>query len=165
MANNTPNEASESLTPREPSALALIASLVVLFLGAGVIGVTLAETFAPDSFLAAFVGLFALPLAFGLGIQLWMGVALFRAILVLLGARRRSGAWVRRSPTGPIPGTWVFLPISSAAGAIAGMIVGLLSSAYSGWLAWLVFWTVGTLHGLTARRLARAGYLMPPEEM
>jgi hypothetical protein len=165
VANDTRNDVSEGLTPREPSALALIASLVVLFLGAGVLGVTLAETFAPDSFVAAFVGLFALPLAFGVGLQMWMGVALFRAIVVFVGARRRSVTGVRQSAAGPIPGTWVFLPISSAAGAIAGMIVGLLSSAHSGWLAWLTFWTVGTLHGLVAWRLARAGQLVPPESM
>ena len=164
MANDTRNDAPESLTPREPSALALGASLLVLFLGGGVVGVTLAERFAPDSFVASVVGLFALPLAFGFGLQMWMGVALFRAILVLLGTRRRS-AVARQLRAGSIPGTWVFLPISSAAGAIAGMIVGILSSANSGWLAWLTFWTVGTLHGLLAWRLARAGHLMPPESM
>ena len=164
MSSGPPGEAPTSVAAREPSALALGASLIVLFLGGAAIGVTLADTFAPDSFIADVVSFFALPVAFVLGMQVWMGVALFRAIVVFIGRRHRPRSRPR-SPRAPLPGSLVFLPISSAAGAIAGMIVGLLSTAYSGWLAWLVYWTVGTAHGFTAWRLARAGYLMPPEEM
>lgn len=64
-----------------------------------------------------------------------------------------------------IPGSLVFLPLGSVAGAAAGMVVGLASSTHPAWLVALVYWLVGTGHGALAWRLARRGVLMPPESI
>ena len=147
---------------KEPGALAMIAALFGLFLGGGAIGLALASTFAPGSMVANMVSFAALPLAFAVGLQMWYGLALVHAVFRLLVMRRSSQPKKRARPSG-LAGSFVFLPLSSAAGATAGAVVGLLSTARSGLLAWLVYWAVGTIHGMLAWRLARAGVLMPPE--
>jgi hypothetical protein len=149
-------------------ALATIAALVGLFLGAGALGGTLAEAFAPGSWIAAVAGFFALPLAFAVGMQAWYGLALLILIPRLLGRIRgpRGGPEPARPTSGiGIPGSFVFLPLSSAAGAAAGVVVGLASPTHSVWLVALVYWLVGTLHGALAWRLARWGVLIPPESV
>ena len=67
------------------------------------------------------------------------------------------------SPTAALAGSWVFLPMSSGLGAVAGLVVGLASPTRSLWIVVPVYWLVGTLHGMLAWRLARAGIVMPPE--
>jgi hypothetical protein len=59
----------------------------------------------------------------------------------------------------------VFLPLGSMAGLIAGLIIGALSATRPFFAVLMIFWLVGTLHGFAAWRLARNGYLMPPEEL
>lgn len=148
--------------------LALIAALLGLFLGGAAIGGALAETFAPESFVADVVSFFALPLAFAIAMQAWFGLALFGLAIRLVGLGRRSGTTRDASvpvATTPIPGSFVFLPLSSAAGAVAGLVVGLISPTHSVWLVWFVYWAVGTVHGLLGWRLARAGVLVPPESI
>jgi hypothetical protein len=112
------------------------------------------------------VSFFALPLAFAAGLQLWYGLALFslvpRLVRMLLwpgGAAPVSTS----SPTAALAGSWVFLPMSSGLGAVAGLVVGLASPNQPLWVVFPVYWFVGTLHGVLAWRLARAGILMPPE--
>ena len=149
---------------KEPGALAMIAALFGLFLGGGAIGLVLASTFAPGSMVANAVSFFALPLAFAVGLQMWYGLALLHAVVRLLGMRRTPHVpRENRTRASGLAGSFVFLPLSSAAGATAGAVVGLLPTARSGLLAWLVYWAVGTIHGMLAWRLARAGVLMPPE--
>ena len=145
----------------------MILALLVLFLGGAVIGVALARTFAPGSFLAEAVSFFALPLAFGFGLKAWFGLALAGAAVRVLGMRRRGAVQdqAARASRTPIPGSFVFLPLSSGAGALAGIVVAIVATPGSGFLAWLTYWTVGTLHGLVSWRLARAGVLMPPESV
>lgn len=130
-------------------------------------GAGLARTLAGDSWLAEVVGFFALPVAFAIGMQAWFGLALLSLIPRLLGrARKESGvppSSGKPAATRPLAGAAVFLPLSSAAGAIAGVTVGLLPGSHSFWTVALVFWLVGTLHGALAWRLAKAGYLMPPD--
>jgi hypothetical protein len=152
-------------TDRGP--LPLILALLVLFLGGGVTGIALARTFAPGSFLADVVSFFALPVAFAFGLKAWFGLALAGAAIRVLGTRRRDGVQGQtpRAVTTPLPGSLVFLPLSSGAGAVAGIIVAIVSTRGSGWLAWLTYWTVGTLHGFVSWRLARAGVLIPPESV
>lgn len=152
---------------RSPSALALVASLLGLFLGASAVGIGLAGAFAAGSRVATVVSMFALPAAFMLGMQIWFGLALFSVIPRLLGLRRPKST---RAPTGrgatpDLPGSFVFLPLSSAAGALSGIVAGVASSTHSAWLVMLAYWVVGTAHGLLAWRLARAGYLIPPESI
>ena len=145
-------------TPRPT--LWVVLSYLVLFLGGGVVGVLLARQLAPGSFVAEVVGLFALPLAFAVGLQLWFGLALL-SVLPLLLRRART----RATPAKPLPGGLVFLPLGSVAGLIAGVAVGALSATRSFFVVLMIFWLVGTLHGFAAWRLARTGYLMPPEEL
>jgi hypothetical protein len=148
--------------------LAIIAAFAGLFLGGGAAGGALAKAFAPDSWIAAVAGFFALPLAFGAGMQAWYGLALLSLIPRLVGVLRGSPR--RPEPSGPapgaaIPGSFVFLPLSSLAGAVAGIVVGLASSTHPLWLVTLAYWLMGTGHGAIAWRLARAGVLIPPESV
>jgi hypothetical protein len=55
--------------------------------------------------------------------------------------------------------------MTSGIGAVAGIVVGLLSSTQAPWLVALVYWLVGTAHGLLAWRLAQRGVLLPPESI
>jgi len=150
-----------------PSPLLMIVSLLALFPGSGALGVGLARWLAPGSWVADAVSFFALPLAFAAGLQMWYGLALFGALVRLI-ARWRSGAVPVRDPAvarSPLPGSAVFLPLSSGAGALAGVVAGLASSTQPAWLVMLVYWLAGTLHGAVAWRLARSGVLMPPESV
>ena len=154
--------------PAAAGTLAILAAFVGLFLGGAAIGGALAEAFAPGSWIAAVAGFFALPLAFAAAMQAWYGLALLSLIPRLLG--RMRGLQTRAAPSGPppsasIPGSFVFLPLGSVAGAAAGMVVGLASSTHSVWLVALVYWLVGTGHGALAWRLARGGVLIPPESI
>ena len=64
-----------------------------------------------------------------------------------------------------MPGAFVFLPITSGVGALAGVLVGILSTTHSVWSVALIYWLAGTARGMLAWGLARAGYLLPPETM
>src|SRR5688500_14048500 len=122
----------------------------------------MASVFAPDSIVTDVVSFFALPLAFALALPAWYGLALFHLAFRLLAPRRAKTSSESRSRP-PLGGSFVFLPLGSAAGAIAGIVVAFLAPAHSGWLVWLAYWAVGTVHGALGWRLARAGALTPPE--
>lgn len=151
-----------------PGTLAIVSALLGLFLGGAAAGVGLARALAPGSWVADTVSFFALPIAFAAGLQIWYGLALVSLIPRIL-------RWLRGSYPSPaggrhprplqLPGSFVFLPLSSAAGALGGIVVGLVSSAYPVWFIMLVYWLVGTVHGLLAWRLARGGVLLPPESL
>ena len=153
--------------PGAPSAVPIIVAFLGLFLGGGAIGLGLAGALASGSRLAEVVSFFALPFAFAAGLQAWLGLALFALIPRLLGRLGGSSAALRRRALGsaPIPGSFVFVPISAAAGGVAGLVAGLASSTHAAWLVTLAYWLVGTVHGLVAWRLARAGFLIPPESL
>jgi hypothetical protein len=151
-------------TMKEPSPLVLFATVAVLFLGGAVAGISLAGTFAPGSWVAMGVGFFALPLAFASGLQAWMGLALGLGLVRLVrGRRARSGAATVGKDR--LPGGFVFVPFSSAAGLVAGIMSGICSAIHGVVLVTLIYWTVGTLHGLAAWAAVRAGWLMPPEQV
>lgn len=151
--------------PGSPSPLPTIAAFLGLFLGGAVIGVELAEELAPGSWIAQIVSFFALPFAFATGLQAWYGLALFSLIPRLvrwLVAGRPPGQALE---TPRIPGSFVFVPISSAAGGAAGLVVGLASRTHPSWLIVVAYWLLGTIHGVVAWRLARRGVLLPPENV
>jgi hypothetical protein len=113
-------------------------------------------------------GFFALPVAFAIGLQTWYGLALLSVIPRVF--ERLRGVSPRSAPSEPttrpsIPGSFVFLPLGSVAGVTAGIVVGIASSTFPAWLIALVYWMVGTAHGALAWRLARGGYLVPPESI
>jgi hypothetical protein len=158
-----PEIAEQRPTRREPSALALITALVGLFLGSGIAGDLLARALAPGSFVAEVAGAFALPVAFAVSLQLWYGFALFtilpRVVGLLLGHRPAAG----QRQVVSLPGAFLFLPCSVAAGVCAGMIVGLFATSFA--LAFLAFTTAGIVHGWIGWSLASRGVLIPPESV
>lgn len=141
---------------------ALVAALAVLLFGGAALGAGLADRLAPGSWLAQAVGVFALPLAFATGLQMWVGVAIVGGLARLLLGRRRSPN-ARRETVRALPGSFVFLPLGSGAGLCAGVIVALVPSAHSALLTIAAYWLAGTLHGWLAWQLARHGVLVPPE--
>jgi hypothetical protein len=141
---------------------------MTLFLGGAAAGLGLAGALAPGSWVAQGVSLFALPVAFAASLQTWYGLALLSLVPRLLGWLRGSTGVPPRNlglPTLEVPGSFVFLPISSGVGAVAGVVVGLVSSTHPAWLVALVYWLVGTVHGVLGWRLARRGFLLPPESL
>jgi len=152
------------LNARSP--LIVAAAFFALFLGGAVVGVWLARVLAPGSWWAEALSAFALPVAFAMGLQAWYGLALLGVVLRLLSLLFRSDGSEARPPAStPIPGAFAFLPIASAIGAAVGLLVGWLSATHSIWVVTPIYWAVGTLYGLLAWRLARAGFLMPPESL
>ena len=156
----------EAQLPNSPVPLAIIAAFLGLFLGGAAAGGVLAGAFAPGSGIAEVAGFFALPLAFAAGLQAWYGLALLGLISRLLKGLRGF----RPLPVGSqqaanvrISGAFVFLPLSSVAGAAAGKVIGLASPTSPAWLVASICWLVGTCHGALAWRLARGGFLTPPE--
>ena len=148
------------------SPLSVAITFFGLFLGGAATGLGLARLLAPGSWWAEGVSAFAFPVAFAVSLQAWFGLALLSIIpkligLLITGTDRRP----RPRINAPIPGAMVFLPMSSGIGAVVGLVVGWLSSTHSVWVVAPVYWVVGTLYGLLAWRLARAGFLMPPESV
>ena len=145
-----------------PSVPGFLASLLVLFVGGAALGNWLADVLAPGSWVAQVVSFFALPVAFAAGLQAWYGLAIIGMVFRLLRWSVTTGRALPRRSRG-IPGGFVFVPISSTAGIIAGLIAGLASPTHSTLFVALVYWCVGTVHGLLAWLLARTGWLAPPE--
>ena len=143
--------------------LPTIAAFVGLFLGPAAVGDGLARTLAPGSWVAEAASVFALPLAFAMGLQAWYGLALLGLIPHLARLVFRPGTPVRTRRPVSLPGAWVFLPLSVAFGAIAGVVAGLASPTHPVWIVAPIYLAVGSLHGAVACRLARRGILMPPE--
>lgn len=148
-----------------PGTWPALAAFGVLFLGGALTGLGLASWLAPGSWLAEAVGLFALPVAFALGLQAWYGLALLGLIPRLLGRLRGLDTAPARPAAPEVPGSVVFLPLSSGIGAVAGVLVGLVSSTQPVWLVAAVYWIAGTAHGAIGWQLARRGWLMPPESI
>lgn len=142
--------------------LAVTLTFLVLFFGGAALGLGLAEWLAPGSLAARAVSFFALPVAFAAGLQAWYGLA-------LLGLIPWVVTWIRtgRRPLSvrELPGAWVFLPAGAGVAMLAGLIVGWLSSAHSVWLVAPAYGAIGGLYGFLAWRLARQGFLSPPEQV
>jgi hypothetical protein len=140
----------------------VIAVVMGLFFGGGAIGTRIASWLAPESRFAEIVSFLALPVAFLAGLQAWYGLAFVSMIPHLFRRLSRTRAFASPNPhdrSYPLPGSIVFLPISSIVGALTGLIVGVVTVSHSFWLVVLVYWFVGTLYGLVTWRLAHAGFL------
>jgi hypothetical protein len=136
-----------------------------LFIGGAAAGLGLARMLAPGSWWSEALSFLAFPFAFVIGIQAWFGAALFSVVLHVLRLLLTKGDR-RAARVGPgIPGSFVFLPIGSVVGAVTGVAVGWLSGTYSAWLVAPIYWGAGSLYGFLTWRLARAGFLMPPESL
>lgn len=148
------------------SALAIALTMVALFFGGGAVGAAAGRWLGGAEWTAA-VGFFALPVVFALSMTAWYGVGVVWIVLLL--AREllgRGGGRPARSdgPRATIPGPALFGPIGGGVGAVAGLLVGLAPGAsLPGSL--LAMATLGVAYGLLMRGAARAGYLIPPEEV
>ena len=150
-----------------PAALIVLALAVALFGGAG-LGLGLAHFMAPRSILADVVGFFLYPLAFALGWQAWIGLALMLSLPRLLRRMRRRDepedeTEAHRTPAVVIPGAGIFVPIATGMGLAGGVLVGVVSS----WPLPVVLVTYtfgGLIYGLMLWWLANAGFLLWPEE-
>jgi hypothetical protein len=169
------------MTPAaEPPLRGTLATLALLggFLFGGMaIGLGIAVTVGGGSEGAVAVGFFTLPLAFGLGMAAWRSVlgawlvaGLGRALLRSGGDEAAFREETKRSlravrDTGPagLPGTWVFVPVATAVGAIGGLLMWVVASG-NGPLAATLLVAAAIADGILLRRLARRGLLPIPEE-
>jgi len=150
-----------------PTILIVLALAVALFGGAA-LGLGLAHVMAPRSIVADIVGFFVFPLAFALGWQAWIGLAIALSLPRLFRRlRRREDPEVEpdedRAQAAELPGAGVFVPIAMGMGLGCGVLVGVVST----WPlpAVLVAYTFGGLaYGLMLWWLANAGFLLWPEE-
>jgi hypothetical protein len=94
--------------------------LALLFLGGGVAGLGIARAVAPGSFAAEFFGTFAFPLAFGIGMQSWVGTALATEAwrTIRRGFRPAPDRGKVRIP----PGSFAFVPPSVLLVGGAGLL-------------------------------------------
>jgi hypothetical protein len=138
-----------------------VATLVLLFLGGGAAGVGLSRYLTASSIVAQFVGLFAFPMAFVIGLQAWLGLAIGHALWrTAVHGPARPGEARTEIPGGSI----VFVPVSVAIVGFAGLVIGLVGSSL-GILATLgLYVLLGFGYGLVCWLAARAGYLPFPSE-
>ena len=150
-----------------PTILIVLALAVALFGGAA-LGLGLAHVMAPRSIVADIVGFFVFPLAFALGWQAWIGLAIALSLPRLFRRlRRREEPEVEpdedRAQAAELPGAGVFVPIAMGMGLGCGVLVGVVST----WplpVVLVVYTFAGLAYGLMLWWLASAGLLLWPEE-
>jgi hypothetical protein len=148
-------------TERGPSVWLQVLALIVLFLGGGIAGSGLTQWLAPDSILAAFFGLFAFPLAFMLGMQSWVGLAI--GIALWRTATRGPLTPAQRRTEVPA-GSFVFVPIAVTMVGGAGLLIGLLGSSLGVLATFGLYVLLGLGYGTACWLCARSGYLPWPTE-
>ena len=155
--------------------IATLALLAALLFGGMAIGLAVALFLAGGSVGSIVVGFLALPLAFGLAMTAWRGLLAAWLMGQLAGSLVRSRgdegrfrddlgrSLVRARASGVLPGTWVFVPVCTAVGAIGAVAMAIAADgdrlASGG--AILV---AAIAYGVGLRRLARRGLLPIPEE-
>ncbi len=150
------------------SALLIVTALAVALFGGAALGLGLAHLLAPRSVVADIVGFFVFPLAFALGWQAWIGLAIALSLPRLFRRlRRREELAVEpakdREPLAVLPGAGVFVPIATGMGLAGGVLVGIVST----WplpVVLVAYTTGGLAYGLALWWLANAGFLLWPEE-
>lgn len=155
------------MIPTQRPAIVTMPITIALFLGGGIGGVALATYLAPDSIVANFVGLLALPFAFLTGMQFWLGFALFSALVY--GVRKLAGRVDESSSSvagdrGVPPGSYSFLLTSLVVSVGAGVVMAIVATRLGFLATLLIYLLVGLAYGVTCWLLARSGYLPFPEE-
>lgn len=121
----------------------------------GAVGVGRARFGACRGLAAGISGLL-LPAAFSLGLIAWAGLDLLVAFVALVRGRRQP-----RPDLSPRVASW-FVPLSLVIGTTGGLVVGLLPGG-QGVVGSLAAYAAAALaYGVTASRLAAAGYLPGP---
>jgi hypothetical protein len=167
------------LPPRR-STKAIVITLISTAFGGALAGVGLAWLLAPGSAVAQFVGFMMLPLVLGFGFKLWearvvsyltkrFGWGLVKFLWQALVHRRRPDA-AGLLPTREdaeelarrmVRGMSAFTHMGVAVGAVAAPIAGLVSSHFL--VTTALFFVAAVAFGRVCTRLARGGYLQPPE--
>ncbi|MDP1633477.1 MAG: hypothetical protein Q8L69_02190 [Gallionellaceae bacterium] len=141
--------------------------LLVLLFGGGFAGEQVAAILAPDSVLARFISIFALPVSLVLGLVLWLGSA---SLIAIKRRMKRTGeqsqTQIEEHEWGKTiipPGSMAFFFSSIFPCAIVGVLVGLFSEAGFAWCLFSYI-GIGTVYGLVCWKLAENGYLPFPDE-
>ncbi|HNY30423.1 MAG TPA: hypothetical protein PKO15_06015 [Fibrobacteria bacterium] len=139
-----------------------------LFLGGGILGAMLGQWIAPDSTVAVLVGFAMLPVAFLVGMQLWLGAAMIAWLVRVLRSRSRSSASLRSMPSktsrGSHTGSFVFVPVFVVFTTPAGLLTGWLSDTVGFASVLAVYIGVGMVFGTVVWQLAKRGYVEFLEE-
>jgi hypothetical protein len=135
-------------------------ALTVLFLGGGVAGSGIAQRLAPDSIVAAFVGLFTFAVPFVVGLHLWLGLAIGIALWRLARHGRRG---LSDTPSPVPPGSAVFVPVCTLLVGGAGLLVGVFGSSLGVVTTVGLYLLLGLGYGTVCWLCARSGYLPFPE--
>ena len=147
---------------------------LVIFGGAG-FGFLMAYLLAPESDLAAFVGMFMLPLAFFIGLKSWHGVAMAvmskrlmgAAVKTVVGGQNFSDAVAEQTADLDMrapPGTYVFLPIAIIITVPCAVVFAFTAESVGAMAAFGIVAAVGVGYGVLLRWLARSGRLPFPDE-
>ncbi|HZI82045.1 MAG TPA: hypothetical protein VFD69_21150 [Vicinamibacterales bacterium] len=149
------------MSPR-PGVWTQVFVLALLFLGGGVGGLGIARSVAPGSFAAEFFGMFAFPLSFGIGMQVWLGMALVTEAwrTIRRGFRPAAKQGEVRIP----PGSFAFVPTSVLLVGSAGLPIALFGSSLGALATIALYLTLGLFYGTACWLYARNGYLPFPQE-
>jgi hypothetical protein len=161
------------------SGLVIVATIFVLFVGGTFVGSSVGGWLGRNqSDLAMGLGMFSLPISFGLCMIAWYWVGMAWMMLLLSRllfwflryGKEEAMARARRDTQGPqpmvnpVPGTALFPLISTLVCTAFGVAIGLTPSAP--FLRSVgVMMLLGLVYGWILHRLARAGYLIPPESV
>lgn len=127
--------------------------LAIVFLGGTVAGQALVLATGSRSALAVVIGVLAIPAAFLIGMQLWLGFALLGALWNFFRGRSQTAG-------GEIPaGALVFLPVTLVVLGFSGLLIALFGTDLGFLRTISLYLGVGVGYGLLCWRLARAGYL------
>jgi hypothetical protein len=143
------------------------AALLLTTFGGGGAGMLLGNVFARDSEMARALTAFMLPVALVLGLGLWLSAALFLALVrLLIGLVRRERPDPPDRPHGMFvpPGSALLLVVSVGCSLVGAGLVSLLLERATPLRVVGPYGLTGVVYGLVAWRLARLGYLRPPEE-
>lgn len=139
------------------------------------VGLTPQALFAPASEWAQGLGLFALPLVFGLGMKLCYARVVAAGTASLFGAfkpvllrgqdfREATKAQFADLRGRPLSGTGVFFPVALLIGCFAGLTAAVMPSAIGLCPVVTIWIAVAGGYGLLLRWLAPNGYLPLPDD-
>ncbi|MBK9580177.1 MAG: hypothetical protein IPK50_14520 [Fibrobacterota bacterium] len=140
-----------------------------VFLGSGAFGGWFGTQMAPESTVATLVGLLMLPIAFMVGMQVWLGAAMIAWLFGWLfpkKTRPRSappgeGAGATRETRS---GALVFAVVFPLFTIPAGMLTGWLSNEHSFLTVLALYTGLGMVFGAMVWQLAKHGYIEILEE-
>lgn len=163
---------------RPPSGFREIATILAqILLGGAGTGALIALLTAAGSDVAFAISTLTLPLSFGLGLAAWRGlVGVWLSVLLgrsMLRSRGNEEAFreetksafssIRDAGPSGLPFTWVFVPVASATGLVAALLV-VLSTAGGALMTGVLLPVASTVYGIALTRLARAGRMPLPAE-